>query len=164
MSSFQGQRGLRNDERFNSKFTETSGCWEWLGSLDKDGYGIFWDAEAKANVRAHRYAFERKHGPLGDLQACHSCDNPSCVRPDHLFAGSNSDNMNDKAAKGRTLGFASMKGEDHTQAKLTEEDVVVIKTRLRGGHKQKQIAKDFGVDSSVISRISTGKIWKDVCI
>jgi DNA invertase Pin-like site-specific DNA recombinase len=72
--------------------------------------------------------------------------------------------MNDKAAKGRTLGFASMKGEDHTQAKLTEEDVVVIKTRLRGGHKQKQIAKDFGVDSSVISRISTGKIWKDVCI
>lgn len=164
ITNFQGKKGLDNDARFDSKFIISDGCWEWLGSSDKDGYGNFWDCEQKTNVRAHRYAFEREYGPLGDLYACHKCDNPSCVRPSHLFAGTNSDNMNDKVSKGRTLGFAAMKGEQHTQSKLTEKDIVEIKRRLINGIKQKEIALDFGIDSSVVSRIKTGKIWKNVSI
>lgn len=70
--------------------------------------------------------------------------------------------MDDKAAKGRTLGFAAMKGEDHTQAKLTTLEVAVIKRRLLSGEKQKNLAEEYGVKQPVISRINTGKIWKDV--
>lgn len=162
--SFQGQRGLTNDQRFDAKFVKGAGCWEWLGGRDPDGYGFFWDAVTQCSIRAHRYALERIVGPLGALQACHSCDNPPCVRPDHLFAGTESDNMNDKAEKGRTLGFAAMKGEKHTQAKLTEEQVVTIKHRLRSGERQGSIAADFSVGQSLISRIQNGKIWTHVTI
>jgi len=163
VTSFQGQRGLTNNERFDAMFkVSETGCWEWQGSLDKDGYGLFWDGEKQKNARAHRFAYERLHGPLGNLQACHRCDNPACVRPEHLFEGTNKDNMDDKAEKGRTLGFAAMKGEQHTQAKLTEVDVSQIKRRLASGDKQKEIARDYGIDATVISRIKTRKIWKDV--
>lgn len=159
--SRQGQKGTTNDQRFDEKYHRTTGCWEWLDALDGDGYGVFWDGLLKRKVSAHRYALERVVGPLGKLLACHTCDNPRCVRPDHLFAGSPADNMTDKAKKGRTRGFASMTGEKHTQAKLTESDVKLIKQRLASGDKQLAIARDFGVADSVISRINTGKIWKD---
>lgn len=162
--TFQGQKGLTNTQRFDTKYTKGGGCWEWLDARDEDGYGIFWDSLKKRKVAAHRFALERVHGPLGDLSACHRCDNPCCVRPDHLFAGTNADNMNDKAAKKRTLGFAAMKGEQHTQAKLTEAQVKEIKQRLLIGEKQRAIASLYGVRDSVISRIKTGKIWKNVTI
>jgi hypothetical protein len=159
---FQGQRGLTNDQRFDASYTVGDACWEWTGACDKDGYGIFWDAEKPGRVRANRFALERITGPLGELQACHQCDNPKCVRPAHLFAGTGSDNMHDKASKGRTLGFASLKGEQHTQAKLSEAEVAQIKRRLLSGEKQKTLAAEFGVGSPLISRINSGKIWKDV--
>lgn len=162
MSSFQGQRGLSNEERFESKFSKSEGCWEWLGWLDEDGYGVFWDSIEKKSVRAHRYSYEREFGPLKKNFACHSCDNPKCVRPSHLFAGTNSDNMEDKAAKSRTGGFAALKGERHTQAILSENDVIKIKELLKQGLKQKEIATQFGVKQPLISRINAGKIWKHV--
>lgn len=162
--SFQGQKGLSNDQRFDDKYNINAGCWEWQGARDKDGYGLFWDSVNQCNIRAHRFALERVYGPLGALQACHTCDNPCCVRPDHLFAGSNSDNMNDKAAKKRTLGFAAMKGEQHTQAKLTERQVREIKFSLANGVKQKALAQRFNIADSVISRINTGKIWTHVTL
>lgn len=78
-------------------------CWEWTGCLNSCGYGrTFLGGK---HVYAHRLMFEAHNGPLGEgLQALHRCDNPKCVNPDHLFAGTRSDNMRDMVAKGRHAG------------------------------------------------------------
>lgn len=87
-------------EEFQRWFEMSEGCWEWNGARDRDGYGIF--GYAGRMYRANRVALELHSGKLGDKYfACHHCDNPSCVRPSHLFAGTNQDNMKDMVAKGR---------------------------------------------------------------
>lgn len=75
-----------------------SGCWEWTGRLNSDGYGMF-----AANTRAHRRSLEIKLGRELEPEenALHTCDNPPCMNPDHLFVGSQRDNMLDMTAKGR---------------------------------------------------------------
>ena len=87
-------------KRFWSKVNKTDGCWEWTAYLNKQGYGRY---GIGSNVyRAHRLAFEEAYGPIPEgMFVCHKCDNPSCVRPDHLFLGTNSDNLKDCSAKGR---------------------------------------------------------------
>jgi hypothetical protein len=160
---FQGQHGLNDADRFFAYVARSDdGCWEWLAGIDEHGYGYFWSKEAGRYVRAHRWSFEFHKHPLGEMRCCHTCDNRKCVRPSHLFAGSDADNAADRASKGRTKGFAALHGEQHTQAKLTRKVVVEIKARLALGDKQKDIAADVGIDKSNISRISSGKIWKDV--
>ncbi len=78
-----------------------SGCWLWTGSVVGRGYGVFWDGER--NVRATHYALKvyRELEVLKGMQACHTCDVPPCVNPDHLFIGTPSDNMQDCLSKGR---------------------------------------------------------------
>jgi hypothetical protein len=159
---FQGRRDLQDQERFFAYVQKGTGCWEWQGGLDEDGYGYFWSSEGGRHVRAHRWSFEFHNHPLGAMRACHTCDNRKCVRPDHLFSGTDADNAEDRAKKGRTGGFASMKGGHHTQAKLDEPTVRTIKERLARGDKQKVIAEDVGIDKSIISKISSRKIWNDV--
>lgn len=87
--------------RFWRMVEKTSGCWPWIGSRDRrSGYGQF-----RLNGRvakAHRWAYEDAYGPLSkDAKVLHRCDNPCCVRPDHLFVGSQADNVADMLAKGR---------------------------------------------------------------
>lgn len=87
-------------ERFWSKVEKTDGCWIWKASTRHGGYGQFWDGKRK--VAAHRFLFESSYGPVGDgIEICHKCDNPPCVRLDHLFAGTKTDNMRDAWSKGR---------------------------------------------------------------
>lgn len=83
-----------------SHISKTDGCWKWLASKDRDGYGNF-KIDGKV-FRAHRISFELFNGeiPPGKL-VCHTCDTPNCVNPDHLFLGTDLDNSNDKIAKGR---------------------------------------------------------------
>lgn len=78
-----------------------SGCWEWCGTTNEDGYGRI--SDGTSSVAAHRFSFEFFHHPILDNQffVCHTCDNPSCVNPDHLFLGTNDDNQRDKCEKGR---------------------------------------------------------------
>ena len=87
-----GVRLRRNLPDFwaNVDTTDPDGCWHWTGVTDQDGYGIF------KHQRAHRIAF----GPT-DLNVCHRCYNPPCVRPDHLFEGTHADNIHDAMQKGR---------------------------------------------------------------
>ena len=96
-----GQRGRRPGpvlDRFWSKVEKSNGCWLWRGAADPRGYGFFW-VNGK-QIGAHRFSLSLKLGRL-PLQACHSCDVPACVNPDHLFEGSQQDNMRDCVSKGR---------------------------------------------------------------
>lgn len=79
---------------------KTDSCWEWLGPKDRDGYGRY--NMKPSRYGAHRLAYEWIKGPIPpNMVVCHSCDNPSCVNPDHLWIGTQLDNIADMDAKGR---------------------------------------------------------------
>jgi hypothetical protein len=140
-------------------------CLEWQASVVGRGYGQFtidtWP------YLAHRVAYEWLGGEsIGDglPQVCHRCDNTRCCNSDHLFAGTQADNMGDKVAKGRAVG--QPKGSRHSLAKLTEEQVAMIKRVMSAPKherpRQRQLARELGVSRSRISEIMSGKIWAHV--
>jgi hypothetical protein len=149
---------------FDELFSTDGECWLWLGSCSPNGYGRFYlgffDGKAKY-TGAHRYAWERANRPLlpGEVVR-HRCDNPPCVRPDHLAAGSQGENLHDAAVKGRLRGHG--KGERHCFAKLRDDDVPEIRALLASGISQREVAGRFGVNQSQISRISSGDRWRHV--
>jgi hypothetical protein len=145
------------EARFLAKVNKIEGgCWEWTGYKSSKGYG-----RLKANgsdLYAHRVAYELWVGPIpSGLDVRHKCDNPCCVNPDHLKTGTHQDNMDDKVERNRQI-----KGENHGNAKLTEDDVVEIRVLLGFGVYQRQIARQFGISQYIITRINTGKNWKHV--
>lgn len=118
------------------KLDANTGCLEWQDGADKDGYGLIWH---RGGWRAHRLVYLLLHGTLpDDMHVCHHCDNPCCVNPDHLFLGTNADNMADAAMKGRKL------------VKLTLSQVAEIKRRAAAGEALKSIATAFGVTYGAI--------------
>lgn len=154
--------------RFWSKVVKLSGdgCWEWTAAKTSHGYGSV--RHKRTMLAAHRVSFEMNIGeiPLG-MFVLHKCDNRSCVRPDHLFLGTNQDNMDDKVAKGRQSRGPKHgdvhRGENNSKAKLTENDVRSIRSRFSlGSASQPQLAEEFGVDQSMVSLIVRGKRWAHV--
>jgi hypothetical protein len=93
------------EERFWTKVVkgDEDACWEWLGYKDYRGYGSLWDNSLGRNIFAHRVAYFIKHGKYPDNYACHTCDNPPCVNPNHIFDGTPFDNTMDMMAKGRQV-------------------------------------------------------------
>lgn len=149
------------EERFWSK-ADTSGgpdsCWEWQDHRVRAGYGAV--RVGDKIKRAHRVAYELAYGPIpAGHYVCHRCDNPPCVNPRHLFAGTPAENSQDRESKGRRK---PARGSRSGMAKLTETDVVDILRRLQSGEKQKPIAAIYGVDFTLISMIKRGKIWRHV--
>jgi hypothetical protein len=149
------------EERFWSKVDKTSnpnGCWEWTASKYKNGYGQF-QSNCK-RVSSHRYSYELHNGPITNgLYVCHHCDNKTCVNPNHLFLGTHEDNMADKVAKGRQDKKSVNQRSKNGKSKLTEEQVLDIRSRqLSGG----QYAKKYGVSRPLISQIWNRKWWKHI--
>jgi len=169
------------EERFWEKVDKTPGlgpkgeCWEWTGSKDTDGYGLL---RVKGKLaKAHRFSYELHYRPISKgALICHDCDNPPCVRPDHFFEGTYLDNMADRNAKGRqakgdrvgsvTHPESRPRGERVFTAKLTADDVREIRQRwanapVKWGLKS-QLAREYGVGSSIICRIIKGDFWKHI--
>jgi hypothetical protein len=146
-------KGRTPIQRFWEKVNKhtLSGCWEWTGSRNDYGYGqMKWDSVKV--IYAHRFSYELHIGPIPTgLVLMHSCDKPSCVNPDHLTPGTNSDNTKDMILKGRCR-----------TAKITIEQVREIKRRLAGGEYYRDMAKEFNVSVTTVYFIKTGKTWANV--
>jgi hypothetical protein len=156
-------RGLSNEGRFWAKVRKTDDCWVWIASRLPDGYGCFWNGEYRPSgaphiTRAHRWAYQQFVGPIAEeLEVCHTCDNPACVRPAHLFLGTHYDNMADSSAKGRQ---GVNKRQRNGRAKVTAEQVAEIRSRSTGRHgEQTELAREYGITQATVSKIIKRQIW-----
>ena len=158
--------------RFWSKVARRLGCWEWQAGVSTKGYGKF-SVSPGHDIGAHRFMYQLLYGPIPNgLYVCHHCDNPRCVRPDHLFLGTNSDNILDGVRKGRAAtGDRSgprlypermIRGEQHHSAKLTATDIVSIRAQAAQGIRPARIAKAFNVAHSSIAKILYGRSWRHI--
>lgn len=101
MDTTQDSADVARLDRFWAKVVKGDGCWEWQGARDRKGYGVCAIGNRRT-ATAHRWLYEQTHGELPDhIYVCHHCDNPRCVRPDHLFIGTAKDNAHDAIQKGR---------------------------------------------------------------
>lgn len=147
-------------------------CWIWTGCRNKDDYGVIginWKQEL-----AHRVAFKLVNGHIDDgIFACHSCDNPPCCNPKHLFAGTILDNHADMISKNRQAqGITSgsythpekiIRGSETANAKLTEAQVLEIRTLYANSKiKRHELATMFGIGVNGIEKIIRGIIWNHV--
>jgi hypothetical protein len=169
-------------ERFWASVLKTEHCWLWIGHIDHKGYGEF-TLEVGRKSRAHRFAYELSFGLiLPGLHCLHTCDVRHCVRPDHLFLGTQGDNMRDMVRKGRDYQHANPerilrgdkhparlhperlpRGEQHVSAKLKESQVREIRRlHTEEGWTYQRLASRFGVHKHMIYLIVTRKAWKHV--
>jgi hypothetical protein len=142
------------EDRFWSKVAKGDGCWEWQGHRSR-GYGELQIGRrgAQRKTLAHRISWEMHNGPIPvGLEVCHRCDNPPCVRPDHLFLGTQIDNANDMWSKGRGV----------VRAKLNVQQVVEIRRRAAAGAIFRTLAQEFGVHPATIKDIVNRRRWASV--
>lgn len=149
------------EDRFWECVDKSGECWLWTKGKDRDGYGAIRGADGK-NLRAHRVSWIIHFGPIPDgLYVLHDCpdgkDNPSCVRPSHLWLGTNDDNMADCHDKKRNVF-----GERHGRAKLTEEIVLEIRRLHKSGVAQKTLAAKYLVNRVSINYIIARKTWTHI--
>lgn len=147
-------------ERFWSKVDRSAGpdgCWPWTGSINKrSGHGRI--RVGGKLLLTHRFAYLLEHGEPG---ACvlHTCDNPPCCNPMHLWLGTAQDNNRDRDEKGRNV---NRRGVEHGCARLTEDDVLQIRARCAAGQAQSSVARDYGVVAGNIWHIVNRKTWTHV--
>jgi hypothetical protein len=160
-------------DRFWHKVDKSNedGCWEWIGTKNKSGYGILWISDNPSTLRlAHRISWELHFSPIPEkINVCHTCDNPPCVNPKHLFLGTFKDNMDDKVAKERHA-----RGEKTPTHILTENAVIDIRNRYnlrrrtRGvatrndPNGARALAAEYGVSIWAIFDAVKGRRWAHV--
>jgi HNH endonuclease len=145
--------------RFYSKIViHENGCWLWQASAaNKFGHGRFyWKLK---NYQAHRVAWTIERGSMPILQICHKCDVPKCCNPDHLFEGTQMDNVRDMITKGRAK---KSHGERHFAAKLTATDVIEIRERKMAGATYREITNNFKINHKTAWNVVNLKTWRHV--
>jgi len=145
-------------ERFWNKVNIRSKneCWEWQGYINTRKYGLF-GFKGKL-IRVHRFAWLTEHKTIPEgLWVLHKCDNTICVNPNHLFLGTHKDNMIDMTRKTRQAY-----GENHSQNKLTDKQVIEIRSQVKKRGDQARLARKFNVSEETISSVFLRKTWKHI--
>jgi len=164
------------EERFWAKIDKSSECWLWQGSKRHKGYGAFCYVRDGQVVqgRAHRYSYELHIGPIPQgMFVLHICDNPACVRPDHLFLGTNQDNIADMMRKGRhAVGHYHPKangglgmyrrGEAHHASKMTNTLVRQLRNDRAKGMSYSKLAQKYALSQGNVYRIANHITWRQV--
>jgi hypothetical protein len=154
--------GVTVQDRFAMQaIPKESGCVEWSGWKNQYGYGCF-HVDGR-DILVHRWAYADKHGPIPNgLFACHRCDNPSCVNPDHIFLGTQKDNLQDAGRKGRMNKTIKARGEKHGNATLKNDQVRDMRRLYDKGVPTKDIAAQFGCRYSHVYAVVTKITYKSV--
>ena len=144
---------------------DKNSCWLWKGYVKKinakrqSGYALAW--HNGKNRMAHRLSYTAFKGRIPDgLCVCHHCDVKHCINPDHLFLGTQKDNIQDMFKKGRQPNPAIIQGEKNSQAKLTEKDIYAIFYLRKKNQTGQQIADIFNISKMQVSRILNKQRWK----
>jgi hypothetical protein len=147
---------LQSDlKRFFKRVEKSDSCWNWTGTKAGRGYGHFF---FRGKMRyAHRVSMEvlKSEKPPSDKVVMHICDNIACVNPDHLLIGTQTDNMRDAAAKGRTRRVGDWRGEKNPKSKLATSQFQEIISLLEDGLTRKEVAARFS-----ITTVRVGQIWR----
>jgi hypothetical protein len=147
------------DERFWAKVYKTDSCWLWTAAQIK-GYGQL--GRYGRSAYAHRVSWEIHKGPIPHgMIICHKCDVPLCVNPDHLFMGTQADNVADMISKGRKRS-GCLRGSKNPVSKLDERDVPKIRKMSSEGMGVREIAPFFGVSKSTIHNVVSKKWWRHI--
>ncbi len=155
--------------RFAEKYIcdPNSGCWLWTAALTTTGYGAIGAINSNnkkyEKAKAHRVSWELNRGPIPPgMHVLHKCDTPACVNPNHLFLGTHQENVADMNKKGRhgVCNLPHPRGQDHYTAKLTDSDILEIRTASGGRGTGARLAIKFGVSRSLISMVRSGVVWK----
>lgn len=143
---------------FSKKFVRSNGCWLWNGGKNRDGYG---QVRLKGRTEyAHRISWVIHNGPIPKgMCVCHQCDNPLCVRPDHLFLGTHAENMADMIAKNHVARFH---GKEDTHTKLAKKDIRRMREQYLFGADRKDISLVFNVSISSVYAIVGRRTWRHV--
>lgn len=153
---YNSYRRARFRIRFWARVNKTEECWLWEGPRNHFGYGLF--AFARQTLATHRVSFELAYGPIpSPLFVLHKCDNPRCVNPEHLYLGTQLDNMRDRQSR---TGYPQ--GIKHHMAKLTENEVREIRRLYADGTSQISLAEQFNSDQTNISMIVNRKTWRHI--
>lgn len=159
-------KGLPMEERLRKNVTvdPATGCWEWQKFRDPLGYGRI-SVGKNRTTSVHRVSYETFVGPIPEATdgrrqiVCHSCDNPPCINPEHLWLGDDGANTADRDVKGRQVALV---GESHGNSVLTEDDVRDIRRRFAAGESKQSIGDRYGVTRQNISYIVRRDTWKHV--
>lgn len=158
ISELTEKQNLERIRKYYEKHViKQEGCWDWSGIIQWTGYATL---NIRPPIKAHRASWILHNGeiPKG-LLVCHTCDNRKCTNPDHLWLGTHKENIQDKIKKGRSN---TPKGIQLKVAKITEEQVIEIRLKLKNGLTCSEIGRQYRISRKIISRIKNNDTWKHI--